>query len=84
MKKRPYRIQMWAVLRDGEPYMVLPDIDTAEAHYGSLSLNGFSKCKWKIQQVTVIFPHQTATERRKCTARAVQATVELNRLIACR
>ena len=77
-KKIPYRIKMWAIMRDGNPYMALPDLDKAEACYGVLSLNGFSGCKWTIQKVDVRFPHETATERRKRLGRHVHAVVELN------
>jgi hypothetical protein len=76
--KRPYRLQMWAIMRDGEAYMVLPDLDKAEAYYGLLSLNGYSKHKWTIQKVEVRFSHETATERRKRLDRHVQAVVEFN------
>jgi hypothetical protein len=69
---------MWAVMRDGEPYMILPTLDKAETHYGSLSLNGFSKHKWTIKKVVVTFPHETATERRRRLNRHVQQVVELN------
>lgn len=78
-KQAPYRTKMWAVMRDGECYMILPDLDEAETHYGSLSLNGYSKHKWEIKPVTVTFPPETAAERRARLDRAVQATVELNR-----
>lgn len=78
MKQTPYKVTMWAVMRDGKPYMVLPDLDKAEAYYGSLSLNGLSKCHWTIQKVDVRFPHETATERRLRLDRHVQQVVELN------
>jgi len=73
-------MQMWAVMRDGQPYMILPDQDTAEAHYGCLSLNGYSKHHWTIQKVDVRFPHETAKERRARLNRHVQQVVELNRM----
>jgi hypothetical protein len=82
MKHLPYRTQMWAVLRNGETHMILPDLDTAETYYGLLSHNGFSKHHWTIRKVEVRFPHETAQERRARTSRAVQQVVELNRAIA--
>ena len=81
-KQTPYRMQMWAIMKDGEPHMVLPDIDQAEAHLGSLSLNGFSKHHWTIQKVDVRFPLETAAERKARLDRAVQQVVELNRAMA--
>lgn len=84
MKTSPYKIKMWAVMRDGEPYMVLPDIETAEARYGSLSLNGFSKHKWELKPAEVRFPHETAIERRTRLNRHIQTLVDLNRAIRAR
>jgi hypothetical protein len=78
-KRGSYRTTMWAVMCDGEPNRVLPDIEVAEAHYGLLSQNGFSERKWEIKRVEVRFPHETAAERRKRLSRSVQAVVELNR-----
>lgn len=79
--KRPYKSQMWAVMRDGEPHMILPTLDKAETHYGLLSLNGLSKHTWKIRKVIVSFPHETAAERRRRLNRHVQQVVELNHAV---
>lgn len=80
--KSQHRTLMHAVLRDGEPYMVLPTLDKAETYLGIFSLNGFSKHNWTIKRVVVAFPYETATERRKRLDRHVQAVVELNRAIS--
>jgi hypothetical protein len=69
--KHPYRATMHAILRDGEPYMILPTLDEAETHLGH----------WTIQRVSVTFPHETATEKRKRLGRHVQSVVEMNRAI---
>jgi len=82
MKKPPYRTKMWAVMRNGAPYVILPKIEKAEAYYGIFSLNGLSKHKWEIKPVEVRFPHETAAERRKRLERSVQAVVELNRAMS--
>jgi hypothetical protein len=79
--KHPYRATMHAILRDGEPYMILPTLDEAETHLGLWSKNGFSKYHWTIQRVSVTFPHETATEKRKRLGRHVQSVVEMNRAI---
>jgi len=50
MKQTPYRAQMWAVMRDGETYMILPTIDAAETHLGIWSKNGFSKYHWTVPE----------------------------------
>lgn len=84
MKREPYKTKMWAVLRDGETYMILPDIDRAETYYGLLSHNGFSKYKWEIRPVEVRFQQETAVERRKRLNRSVQKVVELNAALAAR
>lgn len=78
MTKTPYRAKMWAVMRDGETFMILPDIDTAETHLGLWSKNGFSKHRWTIRPVEVRFPHETPTERRRRLDNHVRAVVELN------
>ena len=57
MRKTPYKSQMWAVMRDGETYMILPTLDKAETHLGVWSKNGFSKHRWAIRKVMVMFPH---------------------------
>lgn len=77
-----YRAKMYAVMRDGEPQMILPDIDTAETHYGLLSKNGFSKYRWEIKPVEVKFQHETAFDRRRRLNRSVQAVVELNQRLS--
>lgn len=82
--KTPHKLTMFAVMRDGGPYMILPDIDRAEAYCGSLSLNGHSKRKWTIRQVEVRFPHETAAEQRKRLNRHVQSVVELNAVLGPR
>jgi hypothetical protein len=79
MKTKVPRKDMWAILKDGEPYMILPDLDTAETHYGIYSRNGYSEYHWTIQQVIVEFPGETASQRRERQARHVQQVVELNR-----
>ncbi len=83
-RQLPYKMKMWAVMRDGEPYMVLPDIDQAETYLGSLSLNGFSKHEWKIKECEVRFPLETAAERRRRLDRHVQAVVEINSALSTR
>lgn len=82
MKRTPYRTQMWAVMRNGKTYMVLPNLDRAEAYYGLLSHNGLSEHHWTIRKVVVSFPHETPAEKRKRTDRHVQAVVELNRTMS--
>ena len=77
-----YRTKMWAVMRDGETYMILPDIDMAETHLGLWSNNGFSKHRWGIKPVEVRFPHETASERLRRQSRHVQAVVELNQSLS--
>lgn len=78
MKNTPYKAKMWAIMRDGETYMIISDIDAAETHLGLWSKNGFSKHHWNIQPVDVRFPHETSAERKKRQSRHVQAVVELN------
>lgn len=77
-KATKYRTKMWAVMRDDEPYMILPTIDAAETHLGLWSKNGFSKHRWGIKPVSVVFPHETVAERNRRTGRHVQAVIELN------
>ena len=51
------RVQMWAVMRDGKVYMILPNLEGlqgAETYLGLLSKNGTSKHKWGLRPVTVI------------------------------
>lgn len=83
-KQAPYRTTMWAIFRDGQPFMILPDIDEAETHFGLWSKNGFSKHKWEIKPATVVFPPETAAERRTRLNRSVQAVVALNQEIEAR
>lgn len=80
--KRPHRSKMYAVMRNDEPYIILPDIDAAETHLGLWSKNGFSKHRWEIKPVTVSFVHETPAERRKRTSRHVQAVIALNQSLA--
>jgi len=82
MKKTPYQTKMWAVMRDGETYMILPSLGEAETHLGLWSKNGFSSHTWGIKPVTVRFQHETPSERKRRLARHVQAVVQLNQAIA--
>ena len=79
--KHPYKSTMWAVMKDGETFMILPDIDTAETHLGLWSNNGFSAHKWGIQKVEVRFPHETPAERKRRQNRNVQAVVAINQAL---
>lgn len=80
--KQSYKSRMWAVMKNGATYMILPTIDEAETHLGLWSHNGISEYRWSIKPVTVTFPPETAGERRKRLDRHVQAVVELNQALS--
>lgn len=75
---------MWAVMKNGRTYMILPTLDEAETYYGLHSKNGFSKHKWTIRKAIVMFPYETAAERKARLDRHVQQVVEFNAALSRR
>lgn len=80
-KPEPYKRTAWALLRDGEFYMALPNAEEAHTHYSMLSLHGHSKHKWTVQKCEVRFPFEMPTERRKRFMKHVDDVVALNKAI---
>lgn len=70
---------MWAVMRGGKVYMVLPTLDRAETYLGLLSHNGFSSLRWDLQKVHVATASERARERYARQARPAQKVVAANK-----